>query len=101
MDFGFYNMDCMIGMKNLEDNSVKLTLTDIPYDGVNSVRNSERGIRILNKGNADILNFDLTDFLSELFRITSGTIIIFCATGQVSTIYNFFRNLGGGGGYNS
>ena len=98
MDFGFYNMDCMIGMKSLEDNSVKLTLTDIPYDSVNNVRNSERGIRILNKGNADILNFDLTDFLSELFRITSGTIIIFCATGQVSAIYNFFRNLGGGGG---
>lgn len=90
IDYGFYNMDCMQGMKSLDDNSVDLTLTDIPYDGVNNVKNSDRGIRILNKGNADVLKFDLQKFLSEVFRITKGTIIIFCEIGQVSEIYNYY-----------
>lgn len=84
----------MQGMKSLDDNSIDLTLTDIPYDGVNNVKNSDRGIRILNKGNADVLKFDLQKFLSEVFRITKGTIIIFCEIGQVSEIYNYYRNAG-------
>ena len=31
LDFGFYNMDCMQGMKNIESNSVDLCVTDPPY----------------------------------------------------------------------
>ena len=38
LDFGFYNMDCMEGLKDIADSSVDLTLTDIPYDGVNATR---------------------------------------------------------------
>ena len=66
-----------------------LTLTDIPYAEVN--RNSN-GLRNLNKGNADIITFDLNMFLNEIYRLTKGTIIIFCGNEQYSTIYNFFNN---------
>lgn len=31
LDFGFYNMDCMEGMKEIPDNSVDCVVTDCPY----------------------------------------------------------------------
>ena len=39
IDFGFYHIDCMDGMKDIPDDFVDLTLTDIPYDEVNNTRN--------------------------------------------------------------
>ena len=62
-------------MKTMPDECVNLTLTDIPYDGVNRDSN---GLRKLDKGDADIITFDLDKFLDEVYRVTSGTIIIFC-----------------------
>ena len=47
-------------------------------------------MRNLDKGNADILTFDLQNFLDELYRVTKGTIIIFCGMNQVSDIFNYF-----------
>ena len=90
MDYGFYNIDCMIAMKDIPDNSFDLTLTDIPYDGVNSARTGG-GIRVLDKGAADVITFDLDAFLEEIYRVTKGTIIIFCGIGQVSPIWNYFK----------
>lgn len=70
-----------------------LTLTDIPYDAVNRKRNT-RGdnnpMRILNKGVADEITFNLYHFLDEVYRLTKGTIIIFCGNEQYSTIYDYF-----------
>lgn len=74
-------------MRDMDTNSVKLTLTDIPY---NEVNRSSNGLRVLDKEEADILTFDLNEFLSEVYRVTEGTIIIFCGMGQFSDIYNFF-----------
>lgn len=74
-------------MKNMSSNSVNLTLTDIPY---NEVNRSSNGLRVLDKEEADILTFDLKEFLSEVYRFTEGTIIIFCGMCQFSEIYNFF-----------
>lgn len=71
----------------MEDNSVNLTLTDIPYNMVNRDSN---GLRKLDKGKADIITFDIDSFLNEVYRVTSGTIIIFCGVNQISKIYNFF-----------
>lgn len=71
----------------MNDNSINLTLTDIPYDMVNRESN---GLRVLDKGKADILTFDLDKFLNEIYRVTKGTIIIFCGINQVSEIYEFF-----------
>ena len=74
-------------MKTMEDCCVHLTLTDIPYGVVNRDSN---GLRNLNKEEADVMTFELNDFLSEVYRVTSGTIIIFCSKEQISEIYKFF-----------
>ena len=88
LDFGYYNMDCMEGMKQFPDNSVNLTLTDIPYGKVNREGN---GLRELDKERADIMTFNLNEFLNEVYRITKGTIIIFCGKEQLSEIHSFFN----------
>ena len=87
MSYKIFNDDCMNIMKRLGSDTVGLTLTDIPYDMVNRDSN---GLRNLDKGNADILTFDVHKFLEEVYRVTNGTIISFCGINQVSEIYNFF-----------
>ena len=84
-----YNKDCMIGMKKINDNSIPLILTDIPYDAVN--RNSN-GLRNLDKKHADVITFDLNSFLEEIYRITSSSIVIFCGKEQFSGIYEYFAS---------
>ena len=84
-----FHMDCMKFMKKLHENNVfNCTITDIPYNAINR---NDNGLRNLNKFEADILTFDLIDFLNEVYRLTSGTIIIFCGNEQYSTIYDYFN----------
>ena len=80
--------DCLKLMKFLPDNSVNLTLTDIPYDGVNRASN---GLRVLDKSKADIITFNLNEFLEEVYRVTKGTIIMFCGQNQLSEIFDYFK----------
>jgi len=75
--------DCIEGMKYIPDNSIDMILTDIPYNEVNRKSN---GLRNLNKKDADILTFDLEQFLNEINRILKGSVYIFCGTEQVSLI---------------
>ncbi len=75
--------DCLELMKTIPDKSVHLLLTDIPYGKVNR---ETSGLRNFNKGKADIVNFDLSDFLREVVRIVSGSVYIFCGTEQVSAL---------------
>lgn len=84
-----YNTDCINFMKKMKANSVNLTLTDIPYGAVNRDSN---GLRILDKNIADVMTFDIQDFLEEVYRISSSTIIIFCGKEQFSEIFDFFSN---------
>ena len=79
--------DCMVEMNKVPNNFTNLTLTDIPYEEVNRDSN---GLRNLNKGVADVMTFNIDKFLNEVWRITSGTIIIFCGNEQYSNIYKFF-----------
>ena len=79
----FYNEDCMKILTKLNDNHVNLTLTDIPYDEVNR---TSGGLRNLDRGKADVLIFPLKKFIDEVVRVTSGSIYIFCGSGQVSFI---------------
>ena len=51
--------DAINYMASLQDNAVTLTITDIPY----GVINREGGIRNMDKGDADILTFNLHDFI--------------------------------------
>ena len=81
--------DCLERMKEIPDGSVDLILTDIPYDGVNRESN---GLRKLDKGKADVITFDIHEFLKEVDRICSGTIIIFCAKNQLSDVFTYFEN---------
>lgn len=79
--------DCLGLMREMQNDSVDMVLTDIPYDMVNRESN---GLRNLDKGKADILTFNLSAFLVELDRICKGTIVIFCGVNQVSEIYKYF-----------
>lgn len=83
-----YN-DCIEVMKNFPDNSVNLTITDIPYGEVNRDSN---GLRTLDKKEADVMTFKMCDFLPEIYRLTKGTIIIFCGKEQLSEIHKFFSD---------
>ena len=76
-------IDCIEGMKLLEDNYVDLILTDIPYGEINRKSN---GLRNLDKKDADIIEFNLDKFIDECIRICSGSIYIFCGTRQAGII---------------
>ena len=65
-----------------------LALTDIPYGECNR---NDNGLRNLNKENADIETFNLQEFLIEVYRVTKGTIVVFCGQHQFSEIKNFFQ----------
>lgn len=80
--------DCLEVMKGIPNDSVNLTLTDIPYGECNR---NDNGLRNLNKENADIETFDLQEFLEEVYRVTKGTAIVFCGQHQFSEIKNFFQ----------
>ena len=81
--------DCMELMNNIPNESIDLVLTDIPYNVVNR---EDNGLRKLDKENADILTFDLQEFLEQIYNKTKSTIIIFCGKEQVSIIHSFFNN---------
>lgn len=81
-----YSGDCMKYMSQINEGGVNLTLTDIPYGEVNRDSN---GLRNLDKENADIMTFDLQEFLTELYRVTSSTIIIFVARNNYQKYINF------------
>jgi site-specific DNA-methyltransferase (adenine-specific) len=81
--------DCLELMKDIPDNQFNLTLTDIPYGEVNR---NDNGLRNLNKANADIETFNLQDFLNEVYRVTKGTVIVFCGKEQLSEIHKFFSD---------
>ena len=81
--------DCMELMDNIPNESIDLVLTDIPYNVVNR---EDNGLRKLDKENADILTFDLINFLNQLYDKTKSTIIIFCGKEQVSIIHSYFND---------
>lgn len=81
--------DCLDILKNIPNDKVDLTLTDIPYGEVNR---DDNGLRNLNKENADVETFNLQEFLNEVYRVTKGTIIIFCGKEQLSEIHKFFSD---------
>lgn len=84
-----YNIDCMEGMKSIPDNGVDFVLTDIPYAAVNR---SSNGLRNLDKEDADVITFNLSSFLEEIYRVTKNSICIFCGKEQFSEIFAFFSN---------
>lgn len=77
--YKIYNNDCMTLMRKWGQSD--LILTDIPYDGVNK---SSNGLRVIDKGTADIITFDLDEFCELVYRHTKNVCIIFCGANQLS-----------------
>ena len=89
----FNNIDCIEYMKTLPNNSVDMTLTDIPYGEASCKTNGLTNLKSLdNLGTADRETFDEIKFCEEVYRITKNSICIFCGRKQFSTIYQFFKN---------
>lgn len=91
--------DCIEHMKAIKASSIEMILTDIPYNVV-SKNGEEREkysgqIRKINKEQADILSFDLDEFLDECNRVTIGYVVIFCSKEQFSKIFEYFSSLKG------
>lgn len=83
--------DCMDIIPSIKKNSVPLVIADIPYGEVNR---KSSGLRNLDKGNADIIDFSLADMVSFIDRINSGSAYIFCGTKQISEIVSLFEASG-------
>lgn len=83
-----YNEDCLKGMRNIPDKSIDLTLTDIPYDGVNRESN---GLRNLDKGDADIATFNLRELTQLICDKTKGSVYMFCGWEQLSEIVTIMK----------
>lgn len=83
--------DCVDSMKSIPDKSVDLIVTDIPY-GECSRKSS--GLRKLEYGLADVVDFDLVAVLSELNRVCKGSFYVFCGQGQLSRVREIFLGFG-------
>lgn len=75
--------DCIKVMNEMEANSVDHVITDIPYDVVSRDSN---GIRKFDKEEADELTFSLDSFISGCVKVSKDSIMIFCASEQVSVL---------------
>lgn len=82
--------DCLTIMKGIPDGAVDLVCTDIPYGEVNRAAGDKVGIRKLNKGGADDVNFDLSNLIVQLLILGRGSFYIFCGIEQVSEIRRRF-----------
>ena len=83
--------DCLERMKEIPDGSVDMVLADIPYGEVNQ---KSSGLRLLDRGNADLCGIDVKEMVSSCLRICTGSLYIFCGTQQISGIMSEIRSYG-------
>ena len=77
LDFGFYNMDCMDGMKEFPDKYFELAIVDPPYGSGDTITERTGGTWAAKFG-TKIKHWDVppgTDYFEELFRISKNQII--------------------------
>lgn len=79
-----FNDDCM----KVQLPKVRMLLTDIPYGEVNR---QDNGLRNLDKGSADLVTFEINDFLNHIWD-SADIFVIFCGAEQMSSIYSFFAS---------
>lgn len=91
----FFNVDCMQFMRDTISSGTAYdeTITDIPYGEVNGEEHFN-GLRSYTRmrGSADNVTFSLDEFLPLVYSITKEIIIIFCGMGQMSQVFNYFKN---------
>ena len=75
LDFGYYNMDCMTGMREFPDNYFDLAIVDPPY-GIKNLgkRKSNRLGKYGNVGQAND-NVPTKEYFDELFRVSKIQVI--------------------------
>lgn len=89
-----YGIDCLEGMKQLDNESIDLVLTDTPY-GINFKSNMDSKKRfdyIINDDNLDFVE----PFLKQAYRIlkNNSCIFMFCRFDNYPFFYNTIRNTG-------
>lgn len=72
LDFGYYNMDCMQGMKEFPDKYFDLAIVDPPY-GINIQKSGRLGR--YNNQNVWDDKIPNDDYFNELFRVSKNQII--------------------------
>lgn len=82
LDYGYYNMDCMDGMKEFPDNYFDLAIVDPPYGGVTQggyAQNKMSGGVAESKNDyvLDVWNQDAPskEYFDELFRVSKNQIV--------------------------
>lgn len=76
LDFGFYNMDCMEGMKQFPDKYFDLAIVDPPYGIKVNKMTLGNGKRIVYRGGDDWDDkAPSTEYFAELFRVSKNQII--------------------------
>lgn len=80
LDFGFYNMDCMEGMKQFPDKYFDLAIVDPPYGiGENGNKNHTRGKLAKAKNYKAFSGLDIKapkkEYFDELLRVSKNQII--------------------------
>lgn len=80
MDFGFYNMDCVEGMKQFPDKFFDLAIVDPPYGiGENGSKNHTRSSLAVSKNYKSFSGGDVSapekEYFAELFRVSKNQII--------------------------
>lgn len=88
-----YNIDCMEGLKLIDDNSIDLVIIDPPYLlNINKVKN----VSNMNKYANDLLNlkdgFDLKVLDLLIQKMKKINIYIYCSKRQVKDLLNYFSN---------
>lgn len=88
-----YNIDCMEGLKLIDDNSIDLVIIDPPYLlNINNVKNFSNMNRYAN----DLLNlkdgFDLKVLDLLIQKMKKINIYIYCSKRQVKDLLNYFSN---------
>ena len=88
-----YNIDCMEGLKLIDDNSIDLVIIDPPYLlNINNVKNLSN----MNRYATDLLNlkdgFDLKVLDLLIQKMKKINIYIYCSKRQVKDLLNYFSN---------
>lgn len=78
-------------LEKMKDGSISLIVTDPPYNAINR---KTGGLRMIDKGSADTLPVDVKRTASEMIRVVSGSVYIWCSDEQYTDWSNALRDGG-------
>lgn len=84
--------DALDVLRTLPSGSVDAVVTDPPYNAINR---RTGGLRRIDKGGADAAPIDITALAAEFWRITRGSVYVWCSDEQYTPWTQAFKTLGG------